>query len=69
MCAEVGGDYHLSFSDFCGRLGQTIKIAVLRWLRSGDLERLSGDLEMLKDIFESDNCSISIQRPGVEESS
>ena len=28
---------------------------------------LSGDLERLKDIFESDDCSIFIQRPGVEE--
>ena len=27
----------------------------------------SGDLERLKDIFESDDCSIFIQRPGVEE--
>ena len=44
-----------------GRLGQTIKVAVLRWLRA-----LSGDLERLKDIFESDDCSIFIQRPGVE---
>ena len=26
---------------------------------------LSGDLERLKDIFESDDCSIIIQRPGV----
>ena len=29
---------------------------------------LSGDLERLKDIFESDDCSIFIQRPGVEDS-
>ena len=28
---------------------------------------LSGDLERLKDIFESDDCSIFIQHPGVEE--
>ena len=27
---------------------------------------LGGDLERLKDIFESDDCSIFIQRPGVE---
>ena len=28
---------------------------------------LSGNLEGLKDIFESDGCSIFAQRPGVEE--
>ena len=28
---------------------------------------LSGDLERLKDIFESDDCSIFLQCPGVEE--
>ena len=44
-----------------GRLGQMIKVAVLA------SAALSGDLERLKDIFESDDCSIFIQRPGVEE--
>ena len=28
---------------------------------------LKGDLENLKDIFESDDCSIFTQRPGAEE--
>ena len=28
---------------------------------------LSGDSERLRDIFESDGCSMFIQRPGVEE--
>ena len=28
---------------------------------------LRGDLEMLEDIFESDDCAIFNQRPGVEE--
>ena len=30
---------------------------------------LSGDLERLKDIFESDDCSIFVQRLGAEEAS
>ena len=42
-----------------GHLGQTIKVAVSA--------ALSGDLERLKDIFKSDDCSVFIQRPGVEE--
>ena len=52
----------LSFSDFWsfgaddqGR-GAAVASAALR-----------GDLERLKDIFESHDCSIFIQRPGVEE--
>ena len=34
---------------------------MLRWLR-----RPCGDSEKLKGIFESDDCSIFIERPGVE---
>ena len=49
-----------------GRLGQTIKVAALRYVAVA-WAALSSDLERLKDIFESDDCSIFIQRPGVEE--
>ena len=62
MCAQVGGDDRLSFSDFwsIGADDQGRSVAVAS-------AALSGDLQRRKDIFESDGCSIFIQRPGVEE--
>ena len=62
MCAQVGGDDRLSFSDFWsfGVDDQGGSVAVAS-------AALSGDLERLKDIFESDDCSVFIQHPGVEE--
>ena len=66
VCTQTAGDDRLSFSDFwsfgaddqgrrsqcCGGFG-------------GPERRL--DLERLRDIFESDDCSIFFQHPGVEE--
>ena len=62
VCAQVGGGDRLSFSDFWsfGADDQGRSVAVA-WAA------LSGDLERLKDIYESDDFSIFIQRPGVEE--
>ena len=48
-----------------GRLGQTIKVAGRSVAVAS--AALSGDLERLKDIFESDDCSIFVQHPGVAE--
>ena len=55
VCAEVGGDNRLSFSDLWsfGTDDQGRSVAVAS-------AALSGDLESLKDIFESDDCSIFI---------
>ena len=62
MCGWVGGGESFSFSDFwsleADSQGRSVAVA---WAA------LSGDLERLKDIFESDDCSIFTQRPGVEE--
>ena len=64
VCAQVGGDDRLTFSGF--------------WSFEADDQgrsdampsaALSGDLERMKDIFESDDCSIFTQRPGVGEAS
>ena len=58
LCAQVGGDNRLSFADF--------------WSFAADNQNrnlivasavLSGDLERLKDIFESDDCSIFFNIP------
>ena len=59
MCARIGGDDRLSFSDFWsfGADDQGRSVAVL--------SAPGGNLERLKDIFESDECSIFIERPGV----
>ena len=62
MCAAgLRAGITFPFSDFwsLGAEDQSRSVAVAR-------AALSGDLERLKDIFESDDCSIFIQRPGVE---
>ena len=60
VCAQVGGDDRLSFSHFWpfGEDDQGRGVAVAS-------VALSGDLERLKDISESDDSSIFIQHPGV----
>ena len=62
VCAQAGGNDHLSLSDFwsfgADDQGRCVAVASAA---------LSGDLERLKDIFESDDCSIFAQRPSVEE--
>ena len=62
MCAQVGGDDRLSFSDFWsfGADDQVRSVAVAS-------AALNGDLERLKDNFKLNDCSVFIQRPGVEE--
>ena len=61
VCSWVEGGDCFSFSDFWsfGADDQGRSVAVA-WAA------LSGDLERLTDIFESGDCSIFIQRPGVE---
>ena len=60
-CAQVGGDDRSSFFGFwsfgADHQGRSVAVASAA---------LSGNLERLKDI-ESDDCSIFIQRPGVED--
>ena len=62
VCGWAEGADCYSFSDFwlfgAGDPGRSVAVA---WAA------LSGDLERLKDIFESDDRSIFVQRPGVEE--
>ena len=62
VCGWLEGADCFSFSDFwsfgADDPGRSVAVA---WAA------LSGDLERLKDIFESDDRSIFIQRPGVEE--
>ena len=61
VCGWVEGGDCFSFSDFwsfgADDRGRSVAVA---WAA------LSDDLERVKDIFESDDCSICVQRPGVE---